>query len=270
MKDLIVISGGGFSQVETGLGCLKALEEKGLLVNSQHAVDYKATSAGAKCSALMSSGMTPGEAITMIRTHPTDTLITRRWFWPVRLLFGQSIYDRSGLEALLKKHIPEKPLINVDVSVTNAETMRNMRLPGAYDTTLASGSIDGIFDPVRLAANVLGIDGGYTDNVPYEPRMLDHYRYVFIILYPADPDPERHLQTLIGRLLEGFSTKISQVVIEAERVYDNPDCYPCITVLRPPPIETSLLSWSDDYSLVAWAYLYAKKKLERVFPNGIH
>lgn len=268
MKDLIVMSGGGFSQVESGLGCLKALAEKGLRVNSQFSVDYRSTSAGAICSALMSAGLTPEAAIDLIRANPTGALISKRWFWPVRLLLGQSIYARPGMEAMLKKYVPSDPLINVEVSVTRVADMKNLKLQASYSSVLASGSIEGIFDPVPVGGAAC-IDGGYTDNVPYEARMQSQYRHIFIILYPDDPVPDRHLTSMIGRLLTGFSVKLSQEVDEAERVYDNTDHYPNITVLRPTPVETSLLSWSEDYSLVTHAYEYARKRLERSFPDGI-
>ena len=269
MKDLVVISGGGFSQLETGLGCLKALEESGLTVNSRQLVDYRGTSAGAICSALMSAGMTPGETIDMVRANPVDKLIYRSWYWPLRMLLGSGIYDRSGLESMLRLHIPKEPLINVEVCMTQVPDMKNVKVQASYDTVLASSSIDGVFAPV-LINGIKYIDGGYTDNVPYEPYMSSQYRYVFIVLYPGDPVAERHLETLIGRLLDGFSSKLSQEVNEAELVYDQPDKYPNIVVLRPPPTTTSLLAWSPKYELLTYAYAYAKKKLKARFPNGLH
>jgi hypothetical protein len=52
-------------------------------------------------------------------------------------------------------------------------------------------------------------------------------------------------------------------VNDAEDNYSDKEHYPAVTVLRPPPIRTSLLRWSDDNKLIGHAYNYAVAKLKK-------
>lgn len=261
-KNLIVISGGGFSQVESGIGTLKAMKEFGIEVNDNSLTSYRGTSAGAILSTIMSRGVTPDEMISIIKKNPTETLIEKRNWWWIKMFAGKSIYEREGFEDLLKHMLTrDATFSNVEVKVTRVKTMKAVDFTGFFKSVLASSSIEGIFEPVTIGDEKY-IDGGYTDNVPFESWMAKNFENIYIILYPRDPNEIRHKKTYIGRLLEGFSTKLSQEVNEAEEVYSKKQHYPNITVLRPNPIETSLLSWSKNFKLLEWAYENAKEKLK--------
>jgi predicted acylesterase/phospholipase RssA len=265
MKDtLIVISGGGFCQIENALGCLKALEESGMVeLHSAVNTVYSCASAGAICAGLMMKPMFPQAAIELIRTRPADSLITRKWFWFLRMWLKNGwIYDRTGLEKMLRSVYGDDEYCSCSTIVTKLNGMSRECMTGTYQSILASSSILGIFPPARIG-NTLYIDGGYTDNVPLRDWQLPDYRHTYIILYPDDPDRARHQKTTVGKLLASFDTKLGQQVDEAEDNYGDEKHYPTVTVLRPPPTATSLLSWSDNYKLVDYAYSYATTVLQQ-------
>lgn len=262
-KTLIVISGGGFSQLENAIGCLKAIaESERVNLNDPYEVTYHGTSAGAIASGMMASGRSPDTAIHMIKKLDEKDLIVRKWFWPIRMWFGDhAIYDRTGLEQFMKNLFGDNEYRNVYVTMTRLSSMTREMVYGRYLTILASTSIQGVF-PATTINGIKYIDGGYCDNVPVKDWQLPAFNYVYIILYPDDPDKSRHECTAIGKLLSGLDTKISQEVNEAYETYSDRTHYPNVTVLRPPPIKTSLLSWSDDNKLIDYAYTYSVEKLK--------
>jgi predicted patatin/cPLA2 family phospholipase len=252
MKTLIVISGGGFAQIESGLGVLKAMDELGLISED---TDYKGTSAGAIVACAACEDL---KAITdeMLDTKTSD-LITKRWFYPFKLMLGKSIYDRSGMVKKLKKLFGDKLYENVTAIATRLPDMKRVEMPGTVQAMLASSAIDGIFPNVKIY-DFKYIDGGYTDNVPIECNDLKIYSKIYIILCPQEENESRHYKTLIGRFLKGMSSKLSQELNEAERIYSKE---PNVEVLRPFVKECSLLSWSKDFKVFEQAYSYTKKRL---------
>ena len=265
MKDtLIVISGGGFSQLENALGCLKAIEDSGRVeLHSKVNTDYQGTSAGAIAAGMLAAPMTADSAITMIRNTPVDALITKKWFWPARMWFGdKAVYDRSGLESFMKNIYKDSEYANVTVTVTRQTSLTPEYMSASYQSILAGSSIEGIF-PATSIGRVKYIDGGYTDNVPLKDWQLPEYRHTYVILCPDDPNKPRHQNTLLGRLLSGLDAKISQEIDEAELTYSDRSHYPRVTLLRPFPTTTSLLSWSDDYKLIGYSYKYAVARLQK-------
>ena len=261
-ENLLIISGGGFSQLENAVGCLKALEDCGIQIHGAD-VMYQATSAGAIAAGLMQV-MTAGEAVKLIKATPCESLISRKWFYPIRMWFGDCCaYDRAGLEAFMKELFGTLCFNNVEVITTRlSDYKRVARWPATYIGILASTSIQGIF-PSTAISGVRYIDGGYTDNVPIKDWQIPFYKHVYIILDPQDPDSARHGKTAIGRVLTGLSTKISQEVNEAENTYDDRQYYPTVTVLRPRPATTSLLNWSAGNKLIAHAYRCTMDKLKQ-------
>lgn len=260
-KTLIVISGGGFSQLENAVGCLKALEDCGIQIHGPE-VMYHGTSAGAIAAGLMQV-MTAAEAVKLIKATPSATLIAKKWFWPLRMWFGDCCaYSRTGLEAFLEKLFGTLHFDTVEAITTRLSDHKRIGWPGTKVTILASTSIQGIF-PNTVIAGVRYIDGGYTDNVPLKDWQIAMYGHVYIILYPRDPDSNRHGKTAIGRVLAGLDTKLSQEVNEAELNYDDKPHYPTVTVLRPRPTTTSLLNWSAGNKLIAHAYKCAVDKLKQ-------
>ena len=260
-KLLIVISGGGFAQIETALGCLCALKNRGCDLASSD-IDWRGTSAGGIVSTALALGNPIDHLINKVHHTKTKELIYKRWFWPVRLAAGGCIYDREGLEKFVKSFVGDKTADNVRVMLTNLATMTKEEMPGNYLSCLATSGINRIF-PHTAINNSEYIDGGYVDNVPLDPYMLNEYEKILIILPPRDADAARHKATLIGRILQEVHVKISQEVNEAEHTFRQKNFYPNVTLLRPPPAKTSLLSWSDGYALISHAYHYAWKQLAK-------
>lgn len=260
-KLLIVISGGGFAQIETALGCLCALKNRGYDLASPE-IDWRGTSAGGIVSTVMALGTPVETAIMRVQQTSTEELISKRWLWLIRLLFGGHIYDRSGLEKFIKSFVGDKTANNVQVMLTRQDTMAKEEMSGSYLTCLATSAIIHIFESVKINGHIY-VDGGYVDNVPFEPYMLKLYEKILIILPPKDAESERHKSTVIGRLLQEVDTKISQEVNEAEHIFSQKNFYPNVTLLRPPPAKTSLLSWSDGYGLISHAYHYTWERLAK-------
>jgi predicted acylesterase/phospholipase RssA len=266
-KTLIVISGGGFAQIESSLGCLRALSHAGYDLGSPY-ITWRGTSAGGIVATVLALGNHINDVISAARKTKTEDLISKRWFWPVRMLLGGCLYNRSGLENFIKNFVGNDTAENVRVMVTDLETKAKSEMPGNFKSCLATSSIYRIFAAAEIDGRQY-IDGGYTDNVPLEPRMLAEYDKIFIILPPRDSESERHKSTLIGRVLQELDTKISQEVNEAESTFSDKKSYPNVTLLRPPPVRTSLLAWSAGFSLIGWAYHYAIEKLKSEKENSI-
>ena len=265
MKDaLVVISGGGFCQLETALGCLKAVEEVTHTdLHNSSSCSYQATSAGAIAAGMMMMPALADQAIMIVRAAGETDLIHRKFLWPLRMWFGDhAIYDRDGLERFMKELFRDDEYSNMAATVTKLKGLTPEYPTGRYRTILASTSIEQIFPAVTINGAKY-IDGGYTDNVPIHDWQLSNYRHAFIILYPDDPFKIRHRLSWIGSLLEGFSAKMDQEVDEAERTYSDRQHYPNVTVLRPSPTVTSLLSFSEDFKLINHAYRYAVDKLHQ-------
>lgn len=269
-RTLIVASGGGFTQIENALGALSALDEVGYLDGGNQFIDGRGTSAGAVIlSCLAALKWDTKELTRLIRvSRAKGPVITRKWFWPFRMFFGdRCIYDRTAFKNLLKDILNNEEFFNIRVIATEYPEMKRVEMAGSYPSVLASTSIQRIFSKVEIDGN-LYLDGGYTDNVPVLPWAIDYYKRVFIILPPKDPDEGKEESTFIGKLLSGFDTKLSQEVNEAERIYSHSEVYPNCLVIRPSPYKNNLLGWSDNLGLLEHAYKETLKLLVKVKENA--
>lgn len=261
-KDLlIVMSGGGFPQIENCLGCLKAISEMYSIDLADSRIQWRGTSAGGIVATLCSAGHDIDYLIRCVKLTKTDDLIQRRWWWPIRILNGGYMYNREGLESFLGSFLynTKQTYKNVVVKLTEAKTDTSVEMYGNYKTCLATSAIEGIFKLIKIGG-IKYQDGGYTDNVPLDPIMISQYKKIIIILPPASPsikDPSS-----IDKLLLGFDAKISQEVNEAERIYSDSKLYPNITLIRPPAYKTDLLAWSDKFKLIDYAYNYTINKIK--------
>lgn len=258
---LFVLAGGGFAQVESATGCLMALAEAGIPVNGHQVADWRGTSAGAIVASVIAAGWTPARIASYLAERRTSDFVSRRWFWPVRVLAGGPAYRRDGLASFLRDILPwESFYSHVTVIMTRRRGWRRIEGPASFDRVMASSAIDGIFGPWPVGDEPM-VDGGYTDNVPLEPWQAAQYGQVYLILPPRDPDYDRHARTAVGRLLQGLDAKTSQETDEAERIYSNPYRYPNVLVLRPPPIRSSLLALSPERTVMLHAYHWTERLL---------
>lgn len=257
MKTLIVQSGGGFAQIENSIGCLRGLEKRGIDLNDPNII-WRGTSAGAITACLINAGFTARYLKLLIKQLPDSKLANRRWLWPVRMFANIAIYERSGIEKMINEMVGDKVFDNVTCVVTRLKDYERFEMKGSAKSCYASSAINRIFDPVVIDG-VKYIDGGYTDNVPMEPWLINQYDRIFIILYPDNTEEQKKSKTTIGTILKQLSLKISQEVNEAERIYGNRSNYPNIIVLRPKPVASSLLGWSDNYEVMQNAEEYTMK-----------
>lgn len=275
IRNLIVIAGGGLAQVENAVGCLMALSEAGVPVLDAAETEWRGTSAGAIVASVVASGWPPARIATYLSETRTEDFLSRRWFWPLRLLMGGPAYWRDGTANFLYEVLGEHCAYpTVTVILTRAKGMRRVEAPATFDTVMASSAIDGVFGPWRVGDEPM-IDGGYTDNVPLDPwhtvsrshpgdPLQTTPRRVWLILPPRDLNHDRHRRTTIGRLLHGLDVKTSQETDEAERVYSDRDRWPGVTVLRPPPIESSMLALSPERRVMLHAYGWTEARLREL------
>lgn len=161
MKIGLVLSGGGARGV-AHLGVLKALLEKGIEISI-----ISGCSAGSIVGAMFAAGYSPDHIYELVIS--TSTLRAMRPSW-----------NRSGLlnmnraEEVYLKYIPhnsfEKLKIPLTVNATDLYAGKTVYFSKGelLKPVMASCSIPGLFEPVKLADRIL-IDGGVLNNMPIEP-----------------------------------------------------------------------------------------------------
>lgn len=258
-KLLMILAGGGFPQIETCLGCLSAIRSENTFNIMDSEVDWRGTSAGGIVSTLVALGYPPEQLIQAIAKTQSEDLVYRRWFYPFRWLNGGSIYNRDGLESFMCSFMGEKEATNVKVMLTRCSDDTTQEMNGNLKTCLGTSSIDSVF-PLTNIDGIDYMDGGYNDNVPWYPAMLSEYEHIVIILPPRNPNMVSS-NNRIAKLFQELEIKLGQEVNEAERIFSDTQIYPSVLLLRPPPCNTDLLSWSPKFELIRYAYHYTQDKL---------
>ena len=260
MKDILfIVSGGCITQVESALGVYQALGELGIIPAQTSGITARGTSAGAAVNTcLAASRWNPANVIDKLKTFVADgnRLVSRKWFWMLRMFFGdRCIYNRRGLETLLRDIVGDRSFPCVTNIVTRWPEFTRLELAGSYESALASTSIQRIF-PKTVIEGKQYVDGGYVDNVPIEPFMLSLYKHIVIILPPRDLGADKRPTTFIDKLYRGLDVKLGQEVTETEFIYSQRDKYPQCTVIRPTPFDNHPLCLSEDFALMKHAYQY--------------
>lgn len=257
---LFVVSGGCITQVESALGVYKALDELGIIPAQKSKITARGTSAGAAVNTCLAAlRWHPTELVTRLKdfVRAGNRLISRKWFWPLRMFFGEHcIYNRRGLEKLLRDIVGDKTFPEVTNIVTRWPEFTRLELAGSYDSALASTSIQRIFPKTEIEGKKY-VDGGYVDNVPIEPFMLQLYKHIIIILPPKDIGAAKRPATFIDKVYRGLNVKLGQEVAETEFIYSQKDKYPQCTVIRPSPFDNHPLCLSKNFALLDHAYQYA-------------
>jgi predicted acylesterase/phospholipase RssA len=254
LDTMVVIAGGGFRQVECGLGAMKALYEAGVTPTR-----YRGSSAGAIVSALMAANYSPHHIIDELKKRPTDTLISRNWGYLWWLKFVPPVYDYTGLESFVSELLGERTFTNATVTMTNKEKRRTEYVAASADTAMASLSIPVVF-PSRIIYGTEYVDGGVYDNIPTPHRShAGLYKKIYIIVSNKDDNAGRHYSTRIGKCLKWMDESSER---EYRQIMDDWSDLDNVTIIRPTPYKSSLLGWSKDYGLVDHAYNETKKILE--------
>ena len=161
MKLGLVLSGGGARGV-AHIGVLKALDEMGVKFSIA-----SGTSAGSIVASLYSYGYKPVEIFEIIRNLSIFKSVSPAWAWA-------GLLKMDGLEALLRKYIPENSFGTLKIPLTVAATeIRKGRTHYFSEGELipaivSSCSVPGVFNPVSFNGG-LYVDGGLLDNLPVLP-----------------------------------------------------------------------------------------------------
>lgn len=161
----IVLSGGG-AMGFAHLGAFQSLEEHRI-----RPCAISGTSMGALTGAFLAAGYTARETYDIVRSERFDKLATI--LTPALLPFsGMGLSSHKNVYEVLRKYIPHDSFdelpIYFSVCATDLTT-RECRYfssgKGLHDAVIASSSIPGVFQPVRIGDGLF-IDGGVIDNMP--------------------------------------------------------------------------------------------------------
>lgn len=161
MKIGLVLSGGGARGI-AHLGVLKALSEKGVEISM-----ISGCSAGAIVGAMFAAGYSPDHIFELVVS--TNTLRAMRPSWS-----RWGLLHMNRAEEVYLKYIPhncfERLKIPLIVNATDLHAGETVYFSSGelLKPVMASCSIPGLFEPVKLADRTL-IDGGVLNNMPIEP-----------------------------------------------------------------------------------------------------
>ncbi len=161
MKLGLALSGGGARGV-VHIGVLKALDEMGVKFSV-----VSGTSAGSIVAALYAKGYHPDEIFDITKNLSIFKSVSPAWTWA-------GLLKMDGLEALLRKHIPENDFSSLKMPLTVAATeirkgtIHYFTEGELIPAVVASCSIPAIFNPVHFNNGVY-VDGGLLDNLPVLP-----------------------------------------------------------------------------------------------------
>lgn len=256
MNIALCMSGGGLRGLECHTGILQALDELKIIPNT-----YWGGSAGAIICTLHALGYRGDRIEEILRSLSVDDLMVKKWFWP----FRNSIYDRTGTKNILKNLIGEKVATNVNCGVTSYASKNLYFVPGCVDGAMASSAIPEVFEKYYLnmmeyAPLGYYVDSGCIDNIP-TPRGVDRECFDLIIIGVTNDDdnPSKHYKTKIGRAVEWLDSSMNREYFQVKNDWDG---FPNVAIIKPSPYDSSLLNFSEDYSLISHCKEQAKSFLK--------
>lgn len=228
----MIISGGG-ARGAFAVGALKALQEKGML-------DFDLI-AGASTGGLIAPLALTKDLGTLIDiyTNTSTSQVVRKRFLPFALLFGDSIYDTTPLENLIRDHLPEAKADTVlnsktrlFIATTELQSGRamyfsngkcphpdldsaftEMTSPAMLRRVMLASSNQPIFMPPIEINRKQYMDGGLRDISPVRVALLLKIPDITIIdMIPVEDEVEhksfKRIPDLIGRGLDIMSREI--------------------------------------------------------------
>ena len=282
---LVSISGGGARQIECACGMLKAMDDMGI-----KATDFMGASAGGVTSSLyLSFGCNSRKIESLIKTTPTSDLWSPDgWLWmPFKKSYD--VYKCDGMNDVIFCNTDEgKTIPNVVVSVTRQSDAKSFLVSGYKWAVYATKAMPEIFPPETsdrdmwaheingqwwlladkvdaedelIPKGTLFVDGGVKNNVPLPPLSeITKYNHIFILLCN---DGVGGASTTASLKLERCLAWVNAIMDrEFQDVKEGWPGLPNITVLQPPPYDSSLLDWSTGFGLIDHAYGYATMALK--------
>lgn len=159
------------------IGVLKALFEKQV-----QAMGISATSAGAFIGAFICDGFQPDDVAGIIQKHePELHLNIRNW--------KRGFMDFSGVKEVLKKNLRHQNIQQLQIPLYISATSLDSGLQKIFtegsiiDAVAAASAIPMILPPVEIDGRMY-IDGGVSNNLPYEPFIGSLHQLIGIHVNP--------------------------------------------------------------------------------------
>ena len=272
----VVLPGGGLAALESQAGALKAIFE-----HHGKPVDYYwGTSGGALTAGLAAAGL-QSNMLPFMKSINLDKVIKHNT-WVGAALFGQSLYNNRALLPILKQEMGDIPFPNTIVTITDTEAKMTIYAEADYETVFTSGCIPKVFSsyilankiwyrrsspqepdqPIRTKAVyidpqvvVSGLDGGIYRMFPVPEReVLEQLDRLYIIVPPDSPDqPNINDESTLRQALSWAIETTQREYVNVVSTYGNA---PKVIILKPLPIESSLLAFSHDFKVFQHSYNY--------------
>lgn len=244
------MSGGALRGLECHTGILQACQKLGLKADIKFTV-----SAGAVIGTLDSAGYTGTVIEEKLREIKVSDLMEKRSFWQWR----SSIYDNTGTQEFLGKLIGDSKIYGDVICYTTQDgTNETIAMPACKQAILASSAVPQAFEPVLINGKLYR-DGGIRDNIPM-PKGIDRESFDKIIVFVTNEDPsiEEKQKTTMGKIFQWLDLITLR---EYDQIVNDWQGFPNVCIIKPPPFESSLFSFTKDYALIKHARDYAEKKL---------
>ncbi len=205
-----VLSGGG-SRGFAHLGCLKALEERGIRPDIISGV-----SAGAIAGAFLSAGISPKETHAILKKG-------NLFKYTALTIPTTGLLKLDGLQSVLERYIPFQRLeelpIPLIVGATNMTDgcMEYFQQGHLSQILLASSSIPILFAPVQIDGKMYS-DGGMLENIPIEPLVGKCDRLLVSNVSPLHRPVE--IKNLIQMVVRTFHVSIHARIKTARKHAD--------------------------------------------------
>jgi len=260
MNILFVLSGGGPEGIDTLTGAMKAMKEANIIPSY-----YSGTSAGAIVSTYCACNNYDTEKMEKFVRSLDNSLLDYRNFWYLREYWLSSMMSNIKIKKLLDSTFPVDFPDNLSIWATNCRNRKKINvadytIAGKLPTAvLASMSIRGIWDPVRLNDGDDYVDGGFRFNLPYDKSIFPNYDQVWLIVASGKPTQYISGQTdLIKILRQDIAWLVESSTLEViEENIDDPK----VKVIWP-FVETPDMSF--DHSLIDKAYEETKRQLKHI------
>jgi len=267
---LLIISGGGMTQIEHAIGVIKAIKA----TTAAKFETVLGTSAGAIVGSLF---MQYDQAITLlegiIKKSDPSRWIKIKPFQAIKQIFGLSNYiaDNSGLKEFLCETLTSQVANTCKVTMTdmgsygkNWSIGNSITVGATPATVLASSSFQGIFPPVVIGGRMYG-DGGVTNLCPLPKYMnIPEYDKIYIILTARTklfPEVKcsRFLSNLFKLIDKSLQREIAQINELALHEASN------VVVFHPDQWVKSanFLGWSKNFEQIDESYNAALDILEQ-------
>ena len=260
----LVICGGGCTQMEHAIGCIKAIQR----IHNVKFDEVRGTSAGAIVGSMLMSWDQDIERFEkLIKDVPIYEWFTISPFAAIKSLFSKSnhIADADHLAECLHKYITKESWSKVKVAISEMDDGKFVKahlVDGRPEHVIASMSFQHVFPPVMIDGKEYQ-DGGVNDNIPI-PSYLDiaRYEHLYIVLAPSTPLlPSIPRWKFLDRLFNTIDNTMNRELAQIEQLHLEELLN--VSVLKPEKWVDSakFLDWSENFEQIDASYELAKSVL---------